>query len=146
MKKNILIIILIIVLLAFIFIGLYYFDLYRTVEKPEYPVGSYSINETNDSISYTFYGDGNGNVKTTTTYLFKDNLLSEIKYEIHYSNKYYARNNAKYRTKKYGEELVNENNINYVSSKDNESIGKTKEEIKEIYSWVQESEKKKKIN
>lgn len=146
MKKNILIIILIIVLLAFIFIGLYYFDLYRTVEKPEYPVGSYSINETNDSISYTFYGDGNGNVKTTTTYLFKDNLLSEIKYEIHYSNKYYARNNAKYSDKKYGEELVNENNINYVSSKDNESIGKTKEEIKEIYSWLEESDQFTKIN
>lgn len=150
MKKKILIIILIIILLALISIGLYYFDLNRIVETPEYPARSYSINDTNNSISYTFYGDGVTQVKTVTTYLFKDNLLNEVKIEKHYPSKALAKGDVDYNNGVYVNKLVNKNNINYVTLKDADSIGdifgKTKEEIKEIYSWLEESDQFTKIN
>ena len=77
MKRNVLIILIIVLILALIFGGLYYFDITKTIVHYNYPNISYKIEESDSSIKYTIYTRiDEKTVKCIREYIFENDKLT----------------------------------------------------------------------
>ncbi len=139
MKRNVLIILIIVLILALIFGGLYYFDITKTIVHYNYPNISYKIEESDSSIKYTIYTRiDEKTVKCIREYIFENDKLIGEKEERHYSNKLQAKKDSKI-FKDSGVTIETKGNVNYITYKI--ASGASKEEILESYKWLEECKK-----
>jgi len=126
-------IIIISILAIIVIIGIYvYNDYTRIIENvTNYSTGgkwAYSLNDTGSEVIYTLYQKIEPQVKNVTIYKIDNNIVEDITYEQHYTNKLNALNGSKQNITNATNVTVI-NNIVYYKPISSAEVGMTKDEL-----------------